>query len=70
MKKQKFAGAGTGLNKKQRSTLELWQEHMAALARASNPSQQETQSQIQSSQVFSEATYATIASIEPRPSSY
>ena len=70
MKKRKFSGSGTGLNKKQRSTLEPWQEHMAALARASNPSQQDAQPEIKSSQVFSEATYATIASIEPRPSSY
>lgn len=26
---------GSGLNKEQRSTLDLWQEHMAALKRAS-----------------------------------
>ncbi|GHA21736.1 hypothetical protein GCM10008090_34570 [Arenicella chitinivorans] len=70
MKKRKFSGAGTGLNKKQRSTLELWQEHMAALARASNPNQQDTQTDIKPNQVLSEATYATIATIEPQPTSY
>jgi hypothetical protein len=70
MRKRKFIESGTGLNKKQRSTLDLWQEHMAALARASNPGQHESPPESKASQVFSEATYATIASIEPRPSSY
>jgi len=34
-KSSRQKGSGVKLNKKQRSTLEMWQDHLAALSRAS-----------------------------------
>lgn len=62
-KPNKLAAIGSGLNSQQRSTLELWQEHMAALSRASERREDESKSV----PLYSEQSVATIVD---RPSIY
>ncbi|RBP49379.1 hypothetical protein [Arenicella xantha] len=62
-KTRKFNVLGSGLNKQQHSTLDLWQQHMAALARASERRDDEPNS----IPLFTEQSIATIVD---RPSTY